>query len=89
MTEPKKSGGVSYGDGLITTTTYDFGGSFGFEVEHRTQGSHGVWSDEVYPEVWETRLPHSCDEWVIGNPADLNEFIAEAQAVAEWLQART
>ena len=88
MVEPKKSGGVPYGPGVQTITNYEFGGEFGFEVEHRSEGSFYEGGDS-YPEIWETRLPHSCDHWVIGNPSDLNDFIAEAQAVAEWLKART
>lgn len=88
MVEPKKSGGVPYGPGVQTITTYEFEGEFGFEVEHRTAGAYYEGGDEK-PESWETRLPHSCDQWVIGEPHELDVFIAEAQVVAEWLKART
>ena len=88
MSEPKiVYSGPDLGPGLIRTTNYEFGGVFAFQVEHRTAGSFYPEGDP-HPEVWETRLPHSCDEWVIGDPEELEIFIAEASAVVEWLKGR-
>ncbi len=90
MIEPTIEGPYGpYREGGQVTTKYKFGGTFEFEVEHSTAGRLGPGTGEVLPERWEVRLPHACDEWVIGDGApDLLEFIAEAQVVAEWLAAR-
>ena len=60
---------------------FEFSGVYGFEVE-----------DEPGRTV--VQLPHSCDEWVIADGvrpealAELRQFIAEAEAVAAWLEAK-
>ncbi len=87
LTEPKKVGGWPTDPGISTITDYRFEGTFAFEVQHRTEGAFYALGD-VKPAEWEARLPHSCDEWVIGDAAALAEFITEAQAVLAWMEAQ-
>lgn len=88
MNEPTIEGPFGpYREGGRVSTRFKFGGTFQFEVEHVTAGRHGA-SEQVWPEEWNVQLPHSCNKWVIGDAAALAEFIAEAQAVADWLATR-
>lgn len=74
-----------YHDGGRVSTTYRFAGEFEFEVLHESSGTRYSRYVVVEPEHWTVQLPHQCDEWEIGDAAQLAVFIAEAQAVAEWL----
>ncbi len=41
--------------------------------------------DVTFPVVW---LPHSCDEWAIGGPAEVRALIADLEAALARMEGR-
>ena len=58
--------------------------SFGIvEVERACR-----WTDQEFIDLgWQIQLPHSCDEWVIGNADDARSLIKEIEDAIQFVSS--